>query len=60
MEYHLQSAERSRDEILRELNALQARNGLPLTSAPVAPKRPRWSLKRRLGKIRDVFRRRRR
>ena len=59
VEYQLQSVERSRDQVLRELHALQEQDGLPLTPAPVPSKRPRWSLKRRLQKIRDGLRRKR-
>jgi glycosyltransferase involved in cell wall biosynthesis len=62
VEYQNKELERSRAEILRELHALQERDGLPLTQ-PAEPgagqKRPRFSLKRRLQKIRDGLRRRR-
>ncbi|HLU38115.1 MAG TPA: glycosyltransferase family 1 protein, partial [Planctomycetota bacterium] len=58
-ERHARAVEGNRDEILRQWNVLRAQNGQP----PIPPprdvvKRPRWSLRRRWGKIRARLRER--
>jgi glycosyltransferase involved in cell wall biosynthesis len=58
-EYQLEQTTAQRDRILAELQELQRRDGLPVTELPRAAQRPRWSLKRRLKKIRDGLRRKR-
>ena len=56
LEQHARAVEANRDDILRQLDALRAAAGL----APVAPAAapPRWSLKRRLGKIKNAIKKR--
>lgn len=56
-EFQLGEVTEQRDRILAELQALQRAGGLPVTQLPAGPKRPRWSLKRRIAKIRDALRR---
>ncbi|MCA8954699.1 MAG: glycosyltransferase family 4 protein [Planctomycetes bacterium] len=52
----------SREDVLRQLHALQTAAGAPLTEVPPVPengaaRRPRWSIARRIRKIRDGLRR---
>lgn len=55
IEQHARAVEGNRDDILRQLQELQARVGDPVTPAPEPMERvrPRWSLRRRIRKIRD-------
>jgi len=61
-EKHARAVEGNRDEILGQLQELQTRNGEQLSEAPAPVElgaeaaRPRWSLTRRLRKIRDGLR----
>jgi hypothetical protein len=58
-EAHLRTVEADRAEILARLNELEQKLGRALTSPKPPPTvRPRWSLKRRLGKIKAGIKRR--
>jgi len=72
-EQHARAVEENRDDVLRQLNEMKRAAGIPVDPTPPpsappppaphlhgahAPKRPRWSLKRRIGKIKAAIQKR--